>query len=295
MVISGGGSKGAYGGGIASYLLEHRPAYDLFIGTSTGSLLAPLLAVGKVDILREAYTHVTQDDIFNVNPFISISKAYGSEIKMNHLNTLRQFWRNRKTFGESHNLRDYIKKFYLPEDHRKLREQLINVVVTVSNLSKNQVEYKSVFDHSYEDFVDWIWISCNLIPFMSLVIKDRCEYADGGLGNFIPVKKAIDMGAKHVDAIVLDTHHQAINHLPSLNLFDLIFRIFDYSIYQIQQKDIELADLQASIYEGDINYYYIPQLLTSNSLIFNTEKMKRWWLQGYDYARSAPPRKGQKV
>ena len=37
LVISGGGSKGAFAGGVAQYLLEEKKKeYDLFIGTSTG-------------------------------------------------------------------------------------------------------------------------------------------------------------------------------------------------------------------------------------------------------------------
>ena len=37
LVISGGGSKGAFAGGVAQYLLEEKKReYDLFIGTSTG-------------------------------------------------------------------------------------------------------------------------------------------------------------------------------------------------------------------------------------------------------------------
>ena len=40
LVISGGGSKGAFAGGIAQYLIEEtKQHYDLFLGTSTGSLL----------------------------------------------------------------------------------------------------------------------------------------------------------------------------------------------------------------------------------------------------------------
>lgn len=38
LVISGGGSKGAFAGGIAQYLMEEEQRdYDLFVGTSTGS------------------------------------------------------------------------------------------------------------------------------------------------------------------------------------------------------------------------------------------------------------------
>ena len=49
LVISGGGSKGAYAGGVAQYLMEVQgKKYDMFLGTSTGSLLIPHLAVNSI-------------------------------------------------------------------------------------------------------------------------------------------------------------------------------------------------------------------------------------------------------
>ena len=54
LVISGGGSKGAFGGGVAQYLIEELGHnYDLFIGTSTGSLLISHLALNKIDKIKE--------------------------------------------------------------------------------------------------------------------------------------------------------------------------------------------------------------------------------------------------
>lgn len=70
LVISGGGSKGAFAGGVAQYLIEEKKQkYDLFLGTSTGSLLIPHLALNKVQKIKEVYTSVTQDSIFNNLPF----------------------------------------------------------------------------------------------------------------------------------------------------------------------------------------------------------------------------------
>lgn len=47
LVISGGGSKGAFAGGVAHHLIEEAGRkYDLFLGTSTGSLLVTHLAAG---------------------------------------------------------------------------------------------------------------------------------------------------------------------------------------------------------------------------------------------------------
>ena len=65
LVISGGGSKGAFAGGVAEYLINKKKKdYDLFLGTSTGSLLVSHLALGMIDPLKELYTSVNQKDIF---------------------------------------------------------------------------------------------------------------------------------------------------------------------------------------------------------------------------------------
>ena len=53
LVISGGGSKGAFAGGVAQYLMEeNKRDYDIFIGTSTGSLMVSHLAIGKIKELK---------------------------------------------------------------------------------------------------------------------------------------------------------------------------------------------------------------------------------------------------
>ena len=79
------------------------------------------------------------------------------------------------------------------------------MVITVSNLSTNKVEYKKLSECSYDDYVHWIWISCNYVPFMTTATKNKCEYGDGGLGTIIPLEEAIRCGATEIDAIVLDT------------------------------------------------------------------------------------------
>ena len=70
LVISGGGSKGAFAGGVAEYLIEKMDNdYDIYIGTSTGSLLITHLALGKTKILKKLFTQVTQEKIFDNCPF----------------------------------------------------------------------------------------------------------------------------------------------------------------------------------------------------------------------------------
>ena len=111
LVISGGGSKGAFAGGVAEYLLkEKKKNYDIFLGTSTGSLMVSHLALGKIDALKKIYTSVNQRSIFNVNPFRVTNKDGVTIVHIRHRSTLLNFFRGSKTFGESKNLRKLIKK-----------------------------------------------------------------------------------------------------------------------------------------------------------------------------------------
>ena len=64
--LSGGGAKGAWGVGLLKALIEQGKSYDTVIGTSTGSLMGPLVMAGRMDELERAYTSVNQDKIFNM-------------------------------------------------------------------------------------------------------------------------------------------------------------------------------------------------------------------------------------
>jgi predicted patatin/cPLA2 family phospholipase len=287
LVISGGGSKGAFAGGVAQYLMEGLGYhYDLFLGTSTGSLLISHLALQKIEKIREVYTTVNQDSIFSNCPFV-IQKKYGVDnIGINHWNVLKNFYRGSKTFGESHNLLQLIKNTLTEEEFIDLKHGPKDIVVTVSNLSLNQVEYKSIKEFEYEEFCEWIWISCNYTPFMSLVRKNGCEYADGGLGSMVPIEEAVKRGATHVDAIILHTEMTHFNRLPSRNAFSLLTSMFAFMLDRIEKQNIRIGKYVANHNDAIINFYFTPTVLTTNSLIFDKDKMTSWWESGFDYAMS---------
>ncbi|MFT5750952.1 MAG: NTE family protein [Flavobacteriales bacterium] len=286
LVISGGGSKGAFGGGVAQYLMEELGySYDLFIGTSTGSLLISHLALGKIQKIKEVYTSVTQNAIFSNCPFTIKTDKWGeSQIGINHFSVLRNFLRGSKTFGESHHLRSLIQEVFTEDEFETLKQSAKEVVVTVSNLSLNATEYKSINHTTYEDFCDWIWISCNYVPFMSLVKKEGCEYADGGFGSMVPIKEAIDRGATEIDVIVLETEITYYNSLPSKNVFSLLTNLHAFMIDRIEKQNIAIGKFAASNKGVIINLYYTPTVLTTNSLIFDKKKMIQWWEKGFQYA-----------
>ena len=287
LVISGGGSKGAFAGGVAQYLMKHENRdYDLLLGTSTGSLMISHLALHKSDELKVLYTNVNQDSIFSNNPF-SIRSVDGQKIvSINHFNTLWNFLNGRKTFGESKNLRKLIAKNITKEMYDEIRSSEKEIVVTVSNLTTNRIEYKSNKDCTYEDFCDWIWGSCNYVPFMSLLEKDHSQYADGGFGTLVPIREAILRGATEIDAIILETEIPLINRLPAKNPFSLLFDVFGFMLTHVERHNITIGKLAAKNKDVQLNLYYTPTVLTTNSLVFDQKMMRKWWKSGFNYAKS---------
>lgn len=290
LVISGGGSKGAFAGGIAEYLIKDQKLdYDIYVGTSAGSLLLPLLALGDVDRIKKGFTKVTQKDVFNNCPFTIKKKGKIFSSKINHFNSMKMFWKKNKTFGDSHNLRKLINRIFLKSDFDRLRASKKEVIVTVCNFTNYKTEYKSIHDHSYEDFCDWMWISANFVPFMSMVIKDGHEYADGGFGDYLPIHPALDMGAKHVDAIYLRPENLSVNNLRTTDPFDVLMRAFQFMLDKIGKDDVLIGKFESLREGATVDYYYAPHVLVENAFIFDPELMSRLWEDGLKYARSKKP------
>lgn len=288
LVISGGGSKGAFAGGLAEYLITVcKRDYKLFIGSSTGSLLVPLLSIGESSRLKKVFTSVTQQDIFNNCPFL-LKKVNGIyKTKINHRGIVKMFLHGKKTFGESENLRRLIFKTITEADFEKIRMK--DVIITVSNLHTMGVEYKQAKDCTYHDFCEWIWASACLVPFMSLVRKNGFEYADGGMGNIVPIYQAIQKGATDLDIIVLKNTGNLSRKMPVRNALDLTSRVFSFMLNQIVTDDLIIGRLEGQNKKIQLNFYHPEKELTTNSLIFDPRQMAEWWESGYQTAMKNNP------
>jgi len=283
LVISGGGSKGAFAGGVAEYLIKYtKKEYDLFVGTSTGSLLIPFLALGDIDRIKKLYTTIEQSDIFTVCPFIIKKKNGEVKLKINHFGIIKQFFKKQKTLGDSTSLRSLIRNNFTKNDFAKIKSLKKEIVVTVANLTTQTIEYKSSNDYEYKDFCNWIWASSNMAPLMSLYEKNGYEYADGGFGNLIPVQEAIRKGALTIDTIVLRLEKTAYHNPPLQNALDVFARTSDFMLNQIANDDLIISQLQAASNNVHINFYFINRILTTHSFVFDKEEMTKWWQEGID-------------
>lgn len=83
--------------------------YDLLFGTSTVSLLTPQFTLGNISNIYDIYTNVNKRNIFNVSPFINKENNGFDIFTINYFNAIKQFFKGRRTFGESQRLLKHIR------------------------------------------------------------------------------------------------------------------------------------------------------------------------------------------
>lgn len=307
IVISGGGSKGAFAGGIVDYLItKQKKSYDMYVSSSTGTLVQLLASTGNIPKLKEGYTTVNNEDIWKVNPFKVVQNNNGKiKTELNWWNVIRnlaptfKFIRQNKfpwfklekfdgaiSFGDSSNLLILIKRFMGQKEYLRVKEELEKeLVVCVVNATLKQIEYKSSSDWGYDDFCEWTQASCSAYPFMSPVFKNDYQYIDGGILETVPIQEAIDRGATEIDVIILKEEEPKFEVEYIRNLLHGILTEIDMMHNELSKDDVQIGKLKAKDEEVVLNFYYTPRKLTNNSLVFDKEVMTDWWEEGYNYAK----------
>jgi NTE family protein len=294
--ISGGGSKGAFAGGIVEFLKEKGHDWEFYTGTSTGSLMMPMIASDRIQDLKKAYTSITPEKIFKLNPFY-IKSVKNGEFKfgINHINIAKNLIINKsKSLGDSSNLRNTIEEFVSEDIFNYLRINNREILISVTNLTTESLEFKSINSENYSDFLDWMWASSSAAPFMSMVEKNGYDYVDGGVLRFSPLMESIVSGSTEIDAIIL-MEENSDNRIEKVrNVLHLMSKIIKLFLVSRKKEDTDLFKLHKLIDDGrevKLNLYYTPRKMTNNPYIFDSETMNNWWVEGYEYAKGGPTHK----
>jgi NTE family protein len=308
-VISGGGAYGAWGAGLSERLYNIRrnnrnqfagnPSackncgdYQLVIGTSTGSLMAPLVLVNRYADLRAGYTKVTQDDIFNVNPF----KENG-ELRSFLFLAWRLIFSN--SLGESKPLRELVKKFYTPTIHDEILSSGKEFVVTVTNMADGQAYYMSSAKYAYDDaaekfggskkiksswnsMINWTWASANEPVFMSIFKTPQFDreslqiklddegkklgrddvWQDGGVTQAVSLieglARAMEKKIYNIDVIVHGTLKSPESSYQGKGALDGLKRTIEIFAQSVKRQNIEMGllkqqTLTSGISAADLN------------------------------------------
>lgn len=288
LVISAGGSKGAWASGLVTSLIEKGFEWDYYCGSSTGALLTPLVAAGDLNAIRNGYTNITSKDIFTQNPFRVNSVDNGNfDYRINHIGIIRNFLSgNFKTLGDSSKLRSLIRRTFTEEHFVSIQEKNRVCIIGVTDITNDRPKFISSSECDYEDFCDWMWISTCAPPFMSIVTKDGTEYADGGLTCPIPLNPMLKLSPETIDMIVLSPEKRDAAREPIRNVLHYLQLTASTMLAANMRDELEPGNIRGQMKKGDkitLRTWQTPRELTNNPLIFDPQLMKEWWEEGHSY------------
>jgi predicted patatin/cPLA2 family phospholipase len=185
LVVEGGGMRSVFTAGVLDTFLEHGyDPFDLFIGSSAGSL--------------------------NLSAFISGQKKYSVRL-VNHLAKSKTFvnWTRFLKGGNAMELAELhdILALHDPIDLTRAKQRLNSrpFFITCCDKLSGQANYQVAEPSRW---FRQVVASCALpIVFRAGVKLDNDVHIDGGLVDPIPVQKAVALGANHIIVIRTRTKH----------------------------------------------------------------------------------------
>lgn len=226
LVLSGGGAKGAFAAGAIKYLMiELGLNFDIIVGTSTGALIAPLVASKDIPNLLNLYENVGTNDILRDRPDL-IAFLFSDSL------------------NDSRPLKNLIYKFLGErERYQRLVDSSVEIFVTTVNIQSGKIEYGNQHRDKKSVLLKKILASASIPVMMPPVKIGRYQYVDGGVKEIAPLSKAIDEGATHIISIILSPdkfHRRPINKIYT-NSMDILKRTLELLTDEIVDNDLKTA------------------------------------------------------
>lgn len=200
LVLSGGGSLGAYEMGAWKYFREKGISFDIVTGTSIGAINGAVYVSGDYDKAMHLWNTVTATDVFEhgfsitENPLKSFWNLSSSEL-----------YRLFKSYIKQHgvNIEPFMELVKQTIDPHKVKESPITLGIVVT-LYKGKKELDLIMqEQPVELILDYIHASSACWPIFPIYKIGDTKYIDGGYTNNLPVDFAFKLGADEVTAIVL--------------------------------------------------------------------------------------------
>ncbi len=230
LVISGGGAKGAFAVGAIEHLRSQNITFDLVSGTSTGALIAPLVATDDVQLLRFIYTSVRNEDIIIPRDVVSI---------LTH-----------DAIYDTNPLWSLINSFVNRDRYDKILASKTEVFLATVNLQTGGIEHWSQHhggpDRSPMDlrsFQRAMMASASMPVLMPpiQVLEGGQQHVDGGVREIAPLKIAIDEGATDIYAILLSPEDHEPTRDKYVFIVKTLLRSIDLFTQEIVANDIATA------------------------------------------------------
>lgn len=276
LVLSGGGSKGAYQVGVLKKWMgvEGRD-YQIMCGVSVGALNVSCLAQQPFGEPKRAVERLERLWIERVRTD-AIWKRWCPFGKVSGI------WK--RSLVNSRPLIDFV--------HSELDVDAISgsgriIRVGAVCLDTGETGYGT---ETSPDLVDWVLASASYPVFFIPIEINGKLWSDGGLRNITPLGQAIKLGATEVDVVICsnpglspDWHDSPKNALP-----DQLFRTLDIMSDQILRSDLQMAGLKNELAVINPKYRCVkirvvqPSVrLTEDPLEFDPDRTRDMIAQGF--------------
>lgn len=310
LVISGGGSKGAFAVGVVKYLFNrYRETgwFNIIGGTSAGALIAPLAALlgaprpmslEVLDTLIDIYRTVKTSDILKER--IVLDLIVGGLDCLNRSNPLNDLLQSRFRSEWF----EWLKGSNAPECYVTYVNYQNGQKVTVSPKDRN-------IDH--KKFMKAMLASASVPVIMEATIIDDEVCYDGGVRDLLPFGKAIKLGAETIVPIFLDPEEFSETQSQFERIDTTLLRTLAILVDETGRNDVKIAEqINVAIqvkeeilekfknnldvhqqleqvfnkpeYQGLFDKHLVKivyglrpdQSLTESPLIFDPSEMRRW-------------------
>lgn len=196
IVLSGGGSCGAYQIGVWKALRKLKIGYDIVTGTSVGALNGVMMVQNDYALAHKIWSHLNYNLLFK--SFIS-SNDKNLTNKDIYLKYVDGFLKN-----GGMNVTNLEKTIANVFDEKKFYNSSIDYGINVFNLSKLQTESLTKETLKPNNIKDYIIASASCYPAFQKKEIHNQNYIDGGYGDNLPINLAIFLGATEIIAVDLE-------------------------------------------------------------------------------------------
>jgi NTE family protein len=296
LVVSGGGAKGAFAVGVLDSLQSRGklPTFDLYIGTSTGSLICPLMSVDGLQTLIDTYTSVSDTDFATVRDLPTAIAQNDSLFDTTPLWNLIQ-----------HIITPAIANQILTSTTRTV------LLVTVNMQTSETVYFQAgpdpvptpflanarVIQLQTRDELMRAMLASASEPVFTPLVKvlptrdpvPGSQYCDGGVRTVTPLEAAIAYGAMTVYCIALYPASPPPLTQQFTSFLDVVLRTFSLYGDAIGEDNIQTGKDLAATKGATVNLVQPIGQLGDFGLSFSPVQMAQMMQQGRDRAQTLFP------
>lgn len=203
LVLSGGGSRGAYEVGVWKALLEMEIPIDIITGTSVGAINGAMIAQGDFTLTEKLWKQLETQMVFDVEENERSNEnerlpEIGGIPAAEALSYAREIVLNGG--AGSSGLQSMLNKFI---DEKKVRKSGIEYGLVMTGYPDLNEHFLFLDEIPEGQLTDYIMASASCFPAVQKYVIDGKKYIDGGYRDNMPVEMALSRDAASIIAVDL--------------------------------------------------------------------------------------------